>query len=233
MRLSLIEATFWALMVDCGETYFVACAVRLGATPLQLGLTVGLPLAVGAVGPALALWLLARHRQRRPLVALASAIQAASLVALTGADLVGSLDPSLLIAIACLYQTCALAGSTAWRLAYFSVMLTSTYGRTRPQAFAAQNALNGSAQLLGGLLGAWLVGRVGGDYRVVFAISTVTRLALAAGAPAWLPRVSPDDAIGRRALLLRVVGFRPHGGLVHRPLPPDDEPMGEPPSNLR
>jgi MFS family permease len=424
LRLSLIEALFFALMVGCGETYFVACAVRVGASPLQLGLTVGLPLALGAAGPILALWLLARHRRRRPLVATAAALQAGTLIALAAADVARSLDPTLLIALACLYQTCALAAGTAWsswygdlvphegrgryfarrnrrvqigtlvsvlgagfllqaieggpvvasavagwgfrtifllgalcrtvsavllwrspeppfaglsspertlrflrtgrgrgawrllgfgaffqlttylaspyftpfmlqelrftyleltlatatviafkilllpkwgqvidahgarvvftlcavmaalvpvpwifghglamalfaqafsgaswagyELSYFSVMLASTYRRTRPQSFAAQNALNGSAQLLGGLAGAGLTSLAGGDFRMVFAISAGTRLLLAAAAPAWLPRIAPGEVIGRRALLFRVVGFRPHGGLIHR-----------------
>ncbi|HVS65979.1 MAG TPA: MFS transporter [Thermoanaerobaculia bacterium] len=438
LRLSLIEAPFFALMVGFGETYFVACAVRLGASPLQLGLTVGLPLALGSAGPILALWLLARHRRRRPLVALSAALQATSLVALAAADIAGALDPALLIALACLYQTCALAAGTAWsswygdlvpaqgrgryfarrnrrvqvatlasvlgagtllqvveggpvvvseiagwgfrsifllgalfrtvsavllwrspepafaglsspertlrflrtdrgrgawrllgfgavfqlttylaspyftpfmlqelrftyfeltlatatviaakilllpkwgqvidahdarvvftlcavmaalvpvpwifghglamalfaqafsgaswagyELSYFSVMLASTYRRTRPQSFAAQNALNGSAQLLGGLAGAWLSSRLGGDFRMVFAASAVSRLLLAAAAPAWLPHIAPGVPIGRRAVLLRVVGFRPHGGLIHRlvlPGSPAEEESGE------
>jgi MFS family permease len=435
MRLSLLEAAFFALMVGCGETYFVACAVRLGASPLELGLVVGLPLALGAAGPVVALWLLSRHRRRRPLVAGAAAVQALSLVALAAADLAGDLDAGLLIAIACLYQMFALAAGTAWsswygdlvpveergryfarrnrrvqvatlisvlgaglvlqlvqggpvvaaadagwgfrlifllgalfrgisavlllrapeppfrglsspertlrflktergrgawrllsfgaffqlmtylaspffvpfmlqdlrftyleltlatatviaakilllpkwggvidahgprqvfalcavaaalvplpwvfadglavalfaqalsgaawagyELSYFAVMLASTYRRTRPQSFAAQNVLNGGAQLAGGLLGSLLLARLGGDFRMLFAVSTAARLVLAIGAPGWLPRISQHDAIGRRALLLRVVGFRAHGGLVHRLVLLDPPAEGE------
>lgn len=448
-RLSLWEAVFFALMVGFGETWFVACAVRLGASPLQLGLTVGLPLAVGALGPAATLVLMTRVASRRRLVCLAALLQIAALVALAASDLAGRLGPELLIVLACLYQATALGGGTAWsswfgdlvpqegrgayfarrnrrvqlavlasvlvaggaleglqggpvvaadqagwgfrvvflaaalfrcvsvalllrspeplfrglstprrtarflrtdrgrgagrmlafgaafqlvtylaspyftpfmleelrfsyleltlatitviaakilllaqwgkaidahgarqvfvlcamlaalvpvpwvfsgglglalvaqalsgsswagyELSYFSVLLGSTFRRTRPQTFAAQNALNGLAQLAGSLGGVLLLGVLGGDLRAVFAVSAVTRLGLALGATRWLPQPQPE-VIGRRALLLRVVGFRAHGGLVHRvdldaggdpgdPDPSDQDPSGADPGD--
>jgi MFS family permease len=128
------------------------------------------------------------------------------------------------LAIALFAQALSGASWAGYELSYFSVMLASTYRRTRPQTFAAQNVFNGTAQLSGGLLGAWLFTRVGGDFRIVFAISAASRLLLAAGAPAWLPRIDPGELAGRRAILLRVVGFRPHGGLIHRLVFPKTEP---------
>ena len=38
LRLSLADGVAWALMVGLAETYYIAIAVYLGATPLQLGL---------------------------------------------------------------------------------------------------------------------------------------------------------------------------------------------------
>ena len=47
LRMSIWEGVVWALMVGLGETYFIADAVRLGASPLELGLIVTLPLGAG------------------------------------------------------------------------------------------------------------------------------------------------------------------------------------------
>ena len=54
-----MEGAVYALMVGCGETYFLANAVRLGASPLQQGLVVTLPLCVGAGGAVLSIAMLA------------------------------------------------------------------------------------------------------------------------------------------------------------------------------
>lgn len=438
MRLSLFEGSCWALMVGLGETYFPANAVRLGASPVELGLVVGLPLCLGAAGPIAALALLRRARRRRPLVAATATAQAAVLVSLVVLDALGRLDPPLLIAHVCAYQMCGMGSATMWsswygdlvpvaergryfarrnlhiqlatllaalvagallqllephasdavaaagaggdgagfrtiltvaalarlasvalllrspeptfrgisgaartwaflgtergrgaarllalgaliqftayiaspyftpfmltdmrlsylqftvatvtvmaaksfflprwgraidnhgpratyalcasmvalvpvpwllygaipapfviavasqaysgmswagyELSYFNVMLSSSYRRTRPQVFAAQNVFNGTAQLLGSLAGAALFGLLGRHFLLLFAASAAVRLSVAMLAPAWLPRA--EEGVGRRELLLRVVGVRPSGGLVHRPIDTPEE----------
>jgi hypothetical protein len=436
MRLSLVEGACWALMVGLGETYFPANAVRLGASPLELGLVVGLPLCLGAAGSTAALALLRRARRRRPLVALSAGSQSAVLISLVLLDAFDQLGPRLLIAHACAYQMFGMASATMWsswygdlvpapergryfarrnlhvqlatllaalfagallqllephaaesaaisgsgglgfrtifaiaavarlasvtlllrspeptfrgisgaartlaflgtergrgaarlltlgaliqftayiaspyftpfmltdmrltylqftvatvtvmaaksfflprwgraidahgpratyalcasmvalvpvpwllhgvipaplliavasqaysgmswagyELSYFNVMLSSSYRRTRPQVFAAQNVFNGTAQLLGSLAGAALFGLVGRHFLLLFAASAAVRLSVAMLAPAWLPRA--EEGVGRRELLLRVVGVRPSGGLVHRPIDPSED----------
>jgi hypothetical protein len=76
MRLSLAEGVFYALMVGFGELYFIADAVRIGASTLELGLVVTLPLCAGAAGPMMALWLLRRGRRRKHIVVAAAFAQA-------------------------------------------------------------------------------------------------------------------------------------------------------------
>jgi len=433
MRLSLVEGALYALMVGFGETYFLADAVRLGATRLEQGLVVTLPLCAGALGSLASLALLARVRTRKRIVVASTLVQVAILVALA---LRGALSPTALIGAVCLYQasgqatgtawsswygdvvpkgirgtyfarrnrfvhlsTCAglatagfllqrlepgaagevssgaggagfrlvflvaaaarlssmlllaaspeppfrgltdapqtlrflatARGSRAWRLlgtgaalqlmvyiaspyfgpfmlkdlrftyveymassvtvvsakflllplwgrlvdahgsrqvytlaavlvavvplpwlwangllwivpaqalsgfswagyevAYFSTMLDTTTKRTRPYLFGLQNALNGSMQLLGGLPGAAMLAAAHGSFRVVFAASLVLRLAVALVAPRLVPAPRATRPIGRRALLLRMIGIRPHGGAVHRPIG-DGEGPGE------
>jgi MFS family permease len=105
-----------------------------------------------------------------------------------------------------------------YEVAYFSTMLDSSTKRTRPYLFALQNVFNGSAQLLGGLLGVAILSTAHGSYRAVFLASLVARLAVAALAPRLVPPRRKARPIGRRALLLRMIGIRPHGGAVHRPI---------------
>ncbi len=103
-----------------------------------------------------------------------------------------------------------------FELSLFSLLLDRTRRRIRPHLFALQSALNGSVQLIGGVLGAALIGVFGGDVRVIFAISLALRLATTVMLPRALPR--PLDEPGRGAVLLRVIGIRPSGGVAVRPL---------------
>lgn len=429
------------MMVGCGELYFVANAVRLGASALEVGLLVSLPLAIGAAGPLATLGALSRLRHRRSWTVAAALTQALVLLSLAGADWIGWLTVPLHILASCLYQICGMAagtswgswygdlvpeavrgrffalrsrvvqiatcssvvggglvlhflepgkagevgagsggtgfqllfltaatlrivsatllllspepsfqglskprqvfrylqterGQTAWRLllvgacfqlvtyigspyftpfmlerlelsyleymlatvalvagkflllpawgraidafgpripyllaammaalvplpwlgatgvlwaigaqvfsgaswsgyelSYFSLLLERSYRRTRPQVFAAQNVLNGSAQLIGGVLGGLLLAATGERFRLVFLLSASLRLFIAVLAPGQTG-ASRDSEIGRRQLVWRMIGFRPSGGMVHRPIEVpqaargDDKPAG-------
>ena len=428
MRLSILEGCVYALMVGFAETYFLADAVRLGASAVEQGLTVSLPLLTAGLGGILSLRLLGRLRSRRPLVVGAALAQAVVLAAIVACDLAGALGPVGLIAFACLHQVCGQAAGTAWsswygdlvpaeirgryfatrnryvhlsscaglvvagfvlqemepgapgevapgaggtgfavvfgcaaafrlvsalllaasaeprfrglarqgqalrflrterggmatrvlllggslqfmvylaspyfgpymlegldftylelmaatvavvltkffflpawgraadqhgprpvfalvavlialvplpwfwatgivwvaaaqalsgfswagyEVSYLSLMLSASYKRTRPHLFAAQSLVNGPAQRLGTLAGAFLLGLLDRDFRMLFLISAGARLAAAVVVPYALKAPPGSPPLRRRALLLRVIGFRPHGGLVHRPI---------------
>ncbi|NJN14711.1 MAG: MFS transporter [Planctomycetes bacterium] len=112
----------------------------------------------------------------------------------------------------------------AYEVSYFSLLLESSLKQTRPHAFAAQNVLNGTGQLLGSLVGAALIGLTGRDFQLVFLATLIGRLALALFVPRILPADAGRRSPGRGEILLRVIGVRPHGGVVHRPM---DDPGGE------
>ena len=83
--------------------------------------------------------------------------------------------------------------------------------------------VNGAALLLGSMGGALIVGLGGADYRLAFSASTLGRLFVAVAMARLLPRLSGGQPAGRTEILLRVVGFRPDGGLRQRPVdPPSD-----------
>jgi hypothetical protein len=112
-----------------------------------------------------------------------------------------------------------------FELAEFTLLLETSYRSTRLHVFAALRVGNGLAQLLGGLTGALLL-KLSVELQALFAISLVARLLVAVSFLRLLPparRGAPT--IRRHELLLRVIGIRPNGGVVHRPvveqLPPD------------
>jgi hypothetical protein len=111
----------------------------------------------------------------------------------------------------------ALSGScwAGFEVGQLSLLVETTRRRTRALAFAAQSAANGLAQLGGTLAGAALAAELGG-LRGVFAASMGARLAVALAFPRALPVLAGERKVGRRELVLRVLGLRPAGGLAYR-----------------
>lgn len=129
LRLSVADGCFWALMVGLAESYFIAIAVFLGATPPQLGLVVALPLALGGLGPLTTIALLRWRPRRRPLAVTAVAVQVLVLAALAFQLRRCTLDLPELIAGICLYQMTGQGAGTAWASWYGDVVAAETRGR--------------------------------------------------------------------------------------------------------
>jgi hypothetical protein len=225
MRLSLADAICYALMVGCGEAYFVADGVRLGASELEVGLLAALPLCLGAIGPFTSLATLTRWRRRRPVVVLAAGGQAALLSLLAVAEATGLLTPLRLLLVACLYQVCGQGGGSAWASWYGDVVPARMRGRyfarrNRAAHLATCVAIAGSGLLLHlvepGAAGLVHAGAGGQGYVIIFALAAACRVAscvLLALAPepklAPLPRIttilrhlrSPEGVPARRLLL--------------------------------
>jgi len=105
-----------------------------------------------------------------------------------------------------------------YEVSTFALLLDTSRADTRPYLFAVQSLCHGLGQLLGGLLGALALLELG-DLRALFALSLLTRLTLALLVPGLVPRPPRGVTVQRHALLLRVIGLRPSGGLAHRPVP--------------
>jgi len=185
MRLSVVDGVFYALMVGCGESYFLADGVRLGGTSLELGLIVTLPLFTGAAGSALALRLLRGLTRRKGLVVATALAQSLLLGALAAADALGAMSPAALIAAACLYHACGQAAGTAWSSWYGDLVPKEVRGRY----FARRNRFVHSAACFGlvgaglllparepGAAGDVLAGTGGAGYRLIFAAAALFRL---------------------------------------------------------
>lgn len=196
MRISLADALFYALMVGAGEVYFLADAVRLGATALEQALVLTVPLCVGTLGPLASLALLARFRRRKAVVVTAATAQALVLFAIVATDVRGLLSPRLLIGLASAYQICAQAAGTAWASWYGDLVPARIRGRyfaTRNRI--AQLATSGSLIVAGLLLqnlepgsaGVVAAGAGGLGYALIFGAAGVFRMV-----SAGLLAISPE-----------------------------------------
>ncbi len=129
MRLSLFEGAFYALMVGFGETYFLADAVRLGASALEIALVVSLPLFLGAAGPLLTLYALPRLGARRRWTVAMTSLQCAALLLIVALDWQSLSSPSSLILCVCLYQMGGLGAAVAWNSWFGDLVTPSVRGR--------------------------------------------------------------------------------------------------------
>ncbi len=114
----------------------------------------------------------------------------------------------------------ALSG-IAWaghEVALFALLLESTRTGLRPQVLALQSVSNSIGQIGGSLGGAVVVGAQG--FLWAFGASLGARLSVAITLPRLLR--APAALPARPAVVLRVAGYRPGAGVVHRPIVTDD-----------
>lgn len=117
-------------------------------------------------------------------------------------------------------------GGFAWaahEVAFFTLLLETAPSRERPRAYALQSMTTGAGQLVGSLAGGALLAMVV-DVRWIFGASTVARLVAVAVVGLLLAAALQRVRLGRRRLLLRVIGLRPGGGVIHRPAPSEPPP---------
>ena len=185
MRLGVVEGICWALMFGFGETYFLANALRLGATTLEQALVVTLPLALGAIGPLMALRLLYRAPRRRPVVVVLTVLQSAVLLAMAASDAAGALTPVRLILLGCVYQMCSQGANTAWSSWYGDLVPTELRGRYFARRNRAVHISTAVAVLVGGLLlsrlepSAIIEAGGGAGFRTILVLAALARAASA------------------------------------------------------
>lgn len=221
LRLSVADAFAYATMVGLGEVYFLADAIRLGATSLEQALVVTLPLLLGSAGPLLALRALVGGRSRRRFVVLSAAGQAAALLALAAVDLAGAASPGLLLACVAAYQVCGQAAGTLWNSWYGDLVPA----RLRGRYFGHRSRIAYAATFLGLIATGFLLhevepksaaeaGGAGGvGFAAAYATAAVFRLV-----STGLLAASPEPRFAGLPGAVRAVGFfrGVRGGRVRR-----------------
>ncbi|HUI25688.1 MAG TPA: MFS transporter [Candidatus Kryptonia bacterium] len=152
LRASTFDAMSYAAMIGCGEFYFPAFALLLGATPLQVGIVATVPILVGSAFQLLAT--AAAHRIGDRLWVIASAsLQAAvfiPIVLLTRSTFGGY---PWLFALVCLYWILNLGINPAWN-AWMGRMIPP---EIRSRYFGRRNVAVHSMIFLALLLGGFLI----------------------------------------------------------------------------
>ena len=116
----------------------------------------------------------------------------------------------------------------AWaghEVAILTLTLAAVPGRRRAVLLTAQSLMNGGAQLVGGLAGGSLSQAFSGLHAVAFGASALARLCVALSAPFALAALRRLPLTGVPAA--RVVGWRPHGGVMRLPISTDPPPEEE------
>jgi len=103
-------------------------------------------------------------------------------------------------------------------VAQFTLLLEATQPDARPKVYALHSLSIGIGQVLGGLFGALLLHLQPNGYATVFAVTAAARLAVALVIGVATSRLAERVGVSHRTLLFRVIGLRPHGGLVFRPI---------------
>lgn len=185
MRLSKAEGALWALMIGFSEAYFVADAVRIGASTLQLGLVVTLPLFLGSGGSFLAVAALTRVKRRKTVALTAVSLQSLVLCSIGVLETAGVMTPALLIAAACAFQMMGQAAGIAWSSWFGDLVPAAVRGRYFAERSVLVTVSTSVGLITAGFLlqflepgpAAAVAGQVSGQgFRVIYGLGVLFRL---------------------------------------------------------
>lgn len=178
LTLGTVDAAAYSVMVGCGETYFPAFALAVGASPLVVGMTASIPLLVGASIQLASPLAISRVGGHRRWVILCTMIQAVSFVPMVWWALNGHAHAWQLLAATSLYWGAGMAAAGAW----YTWMAGLIPGRLRATYFAKRNRMAQAAVLVAFVSAALLLqaedtrdkALVG--FAILFAVAAIARL---------------------------------------------------------
>ncbi len=152
LRLAIVEGAFFAVMVGLGEAYLVAAAVAHHASSLEIGLLVGLPLALGGAAATASVDLMRRARRRRTPIVLLVLAQATVFTLLATAEWQGRASAWMIIAAAALHQTCGQMSGVLWSSWYGDVVPVESRGAYFSRRAGVVHGVTFGAIIAGGFL---------------------------------------------------------------------------------
>jgi MFS family permease len=178
LAFSTIDAAAYSVMVGCGETYFPAFALAVGAGPLVVGMVASVPLLVGAAVQLASPLVIRRVGGHRRWVILCTVIQATSFVPMVWWAIQGRAAAWQLLAATSVYWTSGMAAATAW----YTWMAGLVPGRMRAVYFAQRNRIAQAFVLVSFVAAAMLLqaedtrdkALVG--FAILFAVASIARL---------------------------------------------------------
>jgi MFS family permease len=182
LRSMVGDGLAFSLMVGMGETYLPAFVLAAGLGDVAAGLVATLPMLAGACLQLATPWGVRRLGSHRRWVVWCARLQAASLLPLAGAALLGRVPAGLVFAAAALYWGFGMGTGPAWN----TWVTTLVPARRRARFFARRNRLGQGALLAGILAGGSILDRLGpphgplGVFALLFGTATLARLVSAA-----------------------------------------------------
>jgi MFS family permease len=152
LTLAIPEGALFAAMVGLAEAWFVVDAIRLGATPIEQAIVVGLPLFAGALGALTVVRCLTLRISRKALTVGCVLGQAAALLSVALLDVMDLQTPARLMLGASLYFAFGQGSAPAWVSWYGDVVPSQIRGAYFARRTRAVQYSTCAATVLAGLL---------------------------------------------------------------------------------
>ncbi len=179
LRYSIFDGAFSASMIGLGESYFVAFAVFLKATNIQLGMLSTLPQFIGSILQLLSTRLIVLFGSRKRLVCTAVLLQALIFIPIVLSYFGGSQSVILLMLFVGLYWVFGMLLGPAWN----SWMGDLTENRNRGEYFGTRSKVIALSSFIaffisGSILDIFKRGSMGmfGGFATIFTLALVARL---------------------------------------------------------
>jgi len=179
LKYSILDGTFYSMMVGFGESFFSAFAVFLKATNFHLGLLGSLPQALGSLSELLSNKLIKIFNSRKKAVCFFAFVEGLLYIPIALVFFLGTLKIGYLIFFVCLYWVFGMVLGPAWN----SWMGDLVAEKERGTYFGKRNKITGFASFISLLLGGYILQQFGGSptkqyigFIVIFSLAFIARI---------------------------------------------------------
>lgn len=176
---SIIDGTFYSMMVGFGESFFSAFAVFLKATNMQLGLLGSLPQAIGSLSQFFSDRLIKLFGSRKKFVCAGVLLEALMYIPIALVFFLGELRVYHLIIFISVYWVLGMVLNPAWS----SWMGDLVGEKERGAYFGRRNKIAGFASFVSLLVGGYILQYFGGStltqytgFAVIFGLALISRV---------------------------------------------------------
>lgn len=176
---SILDGTFFSMMVGFGESFFSAFGVFLKATNFQLGLLTALPQSIGSITQLLSNTLLKVFKSRKRLIYFFALLQGLMYIPIALVFFFGEFKVFHLIVFICLYWILGMMIGPAWN----SWMGDLVPEKQRGFYFGKRNRIGGFASFVSLLAAGYILQRFSDGtttqyigFAIIFALALISRI---------------------------------------------------------
>src|SRR3989338_532485 len=153
LKYSILDGTFYSMMVGFGESFFSAFAVFLKATNIQLGLLGSLPQTLGSLSQFFSNRLIKLFNSRKRFVCIGALLEGLMYIPIALVFFLGKFQVYYLILFICIYWILGMILSPAWS----SWMGDLVNEKERGVYFGRRNRIAGFASFVSLLIGGYIL----------------------------------------------------------------------------